>query len=363
MNVALLGCGLIGGSVGLGLKAADPSMRIVAYDRDQGTAARAVSRGAADEAAASPAEAVHDADLVFVATPVRAIVETVAAVTDHIKPGCVLTDVGSTKSRVVVEVEHLVPAEVHFIGGHPMAGSEDEGIDAASPALFQGAWWILTPTERSDAEAYQRLTGIIATLGARIMALHPAEHDELMAVVSHIPQLTATALMTMAADRGRDHGGLLALAAGGFRDVTRVAASNPDIWVDICRENARAITEALGRFTDQLLDLRDLVERGDDAELRRVFAGARAARRGLPDKLVGGDLYEVRFPVPDRPGVLSEVTTAVGNLGINIEDLRIDHVTEGGRGTLHLTILGAGDADRVAALLQDRGYEARVAEA
>lgn len=362
MNVALLGCGLIGGSIGLGLKAADPAVRIVAYDRDPTTAARAVARGAADQHVSGLAEAVEHADLVFVATPVRAIVETVAAVAGHIKPGCVLTDVGSTKSRVVVEVEHLIPDGVHFIGGHPMAGSEEEGVDAASPGLFRGAWWILTPTERSDAEAYRRLNAIIATLGARIMALHPAEHDELMAVVSHIPQLTATALMTMAADRSRDHGGLLALAAGGFRDLTRIAASNPEIWVDICRENARAISEALGRFTDQLLTLRDLVERGDDTELRRTFAEARTARRGLPDKLVGGDLYEVRFPVPDRPGVLSEVTTTVGNLGINIEDLRIDHATEGGRGTLHLTILGADDADRVAAGLQERGYEARVTE-
>jgi prephenate dehydrogenase len=240
-----------------------------------------------------------------------------------------------------------------------MAGTEEEGIEAADGSLFSGSWWILTPTDRSDPAAYQRLHTLLTTLGARIMALDPSEHDELMAIISHVPQLTATALMNLAADRGRDHAGLLALAAGGFRDVTRVAASNPDIWLDICRENRDAIAATLDSFADALRVLREQIQNGDAEALRDAFLRARASRRGLPGKEVAGDVYEVTMPVPDRPGVLAQVTTSIGNLGVNIEDLQITHSTEGGRGVLHLTIGGDEHARQVTKALRDQGFDAR----
>lgn len=258
-----------------------------------------------------------------------------------------------------MEVEASMPPKATFIGGHPMAGSEDQGIDAARPDLFDGAWWVLTPTERVDPEAYRKLHALLTTLGARIMAVDAEQHDSLMAVVSHVPQLTATALMNMAAERGRDHAGLLALAAGGFRDVTRVAASNPEIWLDICRENRAAIAQALDAFARRLLELRDLVSSEDQRRLREALLAARESRRNLPGKGVTGDLYDVRFPVPDRPGVLAEVTTTVGNLGINIEDLQIVHSSEGGRGTLHLTIVGEEHAGLVRDALAMKGFDTR----
>lgn len=360
MNVAILGSGLIGGSIGLALKKQGWEGSVVAYDLDPDVAQLAVARGAADRQAPSIEDAVSGAGLVVIATPVGAIVETARQAASFLEPGVVLTDVGSTKSRVVVEVEVLLPAGVEFVGGHPMAGTEDEGIAAAKEGLFEGAWWILTPTDRSDPEAYRRVHAFVATLGARVMALRPEEHDELMAVVSHVPHLTAAALMNMAAERGRRHAGLLALAAGGFRDVTRVAASNPQIWLDICKENGPAIAATLDRFAKELLSLRDLVLREDPDALRKVFLAAREARRSLPGRISEGDLCEVRFPVPDRPGVLADVTTAVGNIGVNIEDLQLSHLIEGGRGTLHLTVIGEESARRVASLLVERGYEAKV---
>jgi prephenate dehydrogenase len=243
-----------------------------------------------------------------------------------------------------------------------MAGTEQEGIDAASAGLFHGAWWILTPTDRSSTEAYQRLHALLTTLSARIMALTPVEHDELMAVISHVPQLTATALMNMAAKRGEDHAGLLALAAGGFRDVTRVAASNPDIWLDICRENGEAIAASLKDFANELLRMRELILDAREGPLRDALLSARAARRSLPGKEVREAPYEVVMPVPDQPGVLAQVTTSIGNLGINIEDLQITHSSEGGKGVLHLTIAGRLSADRVAAVLVGHGFDARAVE-
>ena len=332
---------------------------IVVFDASPDVAAQAVERGAGDRTAADPAEAVRHADFVFIATPVGSIPEVIASAKGGLSSGVVLTDVGSTKSRVVLEVEALALEGATFIGGHPMAGTEEEGIGAADGSLFDGCWWILTPTERVDAAAYRALHSLITGLGARVMALEPAQHDDLLAVVSHLPHLTAAALMNLAAERGKEHAGLLSLAAGGFRDVTRVAASNPDIWLDICEENAAAISEVLREFARRLDDLGALVEGRERDQLRQRFLAARSARRELPGRRAGGELVEVLIPVPDRPGVLSEVTTTVGELGVNIEDLQITHAEEGGRGTLRLLISGTGDAHRVQEALSAKGYDVR----
>jgi prephenate dehydrogenase len=359
MRVALLGTGLIGGSIGLALRGLEDIDAVVAYDIDPRVRDLAVERGAATAAAESPAAAVEGADVVFVAAPVGAIPKLVSEAAAGLERGAVVTDVGSTKSRLVMEVADSIPEGVSFIGGHPMAGTEEEGIGAADPGLLQGCWWILTPTERVDAAAYQTLHGLLSRIGARVMALDAGKHDELMAVISHLPHLTATTLMNLAAERGEEHAGLLSLAAGGFRDVTRVAASNPDIWLDICDENGEAIAGVLREFAGRLLELSDLVESRTRPELRERFIAARDARRNLPGKAVDGELVELLIPVPDRPAVLAEVTTSVGDLGINIEDLQITHSEEGGRGTLRLLIIGRDEGTKVQEALSTRGYDVR----
>jgi prephenate dehydrogenase len=360
VRVALLGTGLIGGSLGLALRKLSDVEEVIAYDLDPRVRAEAVERGAAHRASDSPEDAVRDADFVFVATPVGKIPSVIEQARAGLKAGAVLTDVGSTKSRVVLEVDGLEIEGTTFIGGHPMAGTEDEGIAAADPALFEGCWWILTPTERVDTGAYQALHSLLTRLGAQVMALDPAQHDDLLAVISHLPHLTAAALMNLAAERGKEHAGLLSLAAGGFRDVTRVAASNPDIWLDICAENAVAIAGVLREFARRLEELGDLVEAGQRDGLQERLLSARASRRELPGRRAGGESVEVLIPVPDRPGVLSEITTTVGNLGVNIEDLQITHAEEGGRGTLRLIISGVDEAHRIQGALSSKGYDVRL---
>lgn len=360
MRVALLGTGLIGGSLGLALRNVPEVEEVIAYDLDPKVRAAAVERGAASAESSAPEDAVRGADFVFVATPVGRIADVIKQAAPGLKSGVVVTDVGSTKSRVVLEVENLRIEGATFIGGHPMAGTEEEGIEAADPMLFDGCWWILTPTERVDAGAYRALHGLLTKLGARVMALEPTEHDDLLAVISHLPHLTAATLMNLAAERGKEHAGLLALAAGGFRDVTRVAASNPDIWLDICTENAAAIAAVLREFARRLDSLGDLVASGDREQLEQGFLAARAARRELPGQRAGGESVELLVPVPDRPGVLAEVTTTVGNLGVNIEDLQISHAEEGGRGTLRLIVSGVEQAHRVQGALSSKGYDVRL---
>lgn len=240
-----------------------------------------------------------------------------------------------------------------------MAGSHETGADHATPELFVGATYLLTPTATTDPEAYQRLHGLVSAIGARVIAVDPDRHDLLVAVTSHLPQLAATTLMNLAAGRARDeHAELLLLAAGGFRDATRVAASNPELWLDICEENGSAIVAVLDEYGERITALRQLLADGDVTGLRDALEQAREARRSLPGKeSVSGALVELILPIPDRPGVLAEVTTTVGQTGVNIEDLGIDHAPEGGRGTLRLAIIGPPQAGRARAALEALGYE------
>jgi prephenate dehydrogenase len=357
--VAIVGTGLIGASLGLALRRHDDVTEVVGADRDVEQLAVALRRGALTRAASSLAEAARDVDLAILAVPVSAVPAVAAEVGPALRPGAILTDVASVKGRIVEVLQASVPWGVHAIGGHPMAGSHEAGAAHASAELFVGATYLLTPTTHTDPQAYRRLHTLLAGIGARVLAVDPAHHDTLVAVTSHLPQLAATTLMNLAAGRARsEHAGLLLLAAGGFRDATRVAASNPDLWLDICAENRAAIVEVLDDYGERLRALRAELAAGDEDALREALEDARKARRSLPGKETAtGALVELHLPIPDRPGVLAQVTTTVGSAGVNIEDLAIEHAPEGGRGTLRLAIIGPKPAARARRALEALGYE------
>lgn len=352
-TIAVLGTGLIGGSVGLAARGR--GHRVRGYDPDPERAARARALGVLDEVAPDLPAAVDDADLVVVAAPVGRTAGVVVEALDAGAP--IVTDVASVKAEIVGTVERTRRDRARrYVGGHPMAGSEQDGLDGADAEMFTGATWVLTPTPATDPEAFERVRDFVASLGAEVLAVSPRHHDELVAVVSHVPQLAATTLMDVAARRGEEHATLLRLAAGGFRDMTRIAASHPAIWPDICVANRDAIVESLDDYLVALATVRALVANGDRTGLLELLERARAARRNLP---VGTPpdvaLVELRVPVPDRPGVLAEVTTAAGALGVNIVDLEIAHSAEGHGGVLVLVVPETGAAALEAALT-DRGY-------
>lgn len=353
-RVAIIGTGLIGGSIGLGLRAADPAVEVVGFDPDPVAAEAAVRAGAVAGATSSPADAAHGARLVVLAGPVDSTAGLVDALAGEVDDDAVVTDVGSAKATVVAAGEKTFGRS--FVGGHPMAGSERHGVDAATPDLFRDAWWILTPTRTTSPEAYARVADLAGRLGAKPVAVSPSRHDSLVARLSHVPQLTASALVDLAAGAG-DREALLGLAAGGFRDVTRIAASNPDLWVTILRSNKTSILDALQTLNRKLTSVAGSIERDEWDEVREWLAGARNNRLELfarPD--LSGEPAGLSLPVTDRPGVLAEVTTAAGRLGANIEDLRIVHSTEGGHGRLELVVTGDGPADRLAEALANMGY-------
>jgi prephenate dehydrogenase len=339
----IVGVGLIGGSIGMALRR--HGWHVTGRDRDPARAERGVEVGALDAVGEDAG-----ADLTFVATPVGAVAdEARRALTSA--PRSIVTDVGSVKAPIVSAV-----GDARFVGGHPMAGSEQEGVDGADPELFAGATWVLTPTASTDADAYLRVRQVVSALGADVVAVTPEHHDALVAVVSHVPHLTAATLMSLAADAGEEHATLLRLAAGGFRDMTRIAAGHPGIWPDICAENRDAITATLDRLVAALTAMRDTVASADRERLLSLLERARHARVNLPARVKRAeDLLEIRVPVPDRPGVLAEITTLAGELGVNILDLEIAHSSEGDRGVL-VVIVEASNGDLLRGALLARGY-------
>jgi prephenate dehydrogenase len=352
-SAAVVGTGLIGGSLGLALRRA--GWEVVGFDLDAARAAAALDLGVCDRTAGTLEDAVRGADVVIAAVPVSAAATVVIAALDAGVP--VVTDVGSAKADLVRGVGAARPeASSRFVGGHPMAGSEQDGLDGADGSLFAGATWVLTPTERTDPGAFAAVRSLVSEVGAEILAVSPEDHDALVAVVSHVPQLAASTLMDVAAQRGEEHATLLRLAAGGFRDMTRIAASHPAIWPDICVANQEAITTALDQYIAALTQVRDQVASADRPGLLTLFERARIARRNLPRGAPPTSaLVELRIPVPDRPGVLAEVTTLAGSLGVNIADVEIAHSVEGPGGVLVLVVAIEG-APALEAGLTERGY-------
>lgn len=344
-RAAVIGTGLIGGSIGLALR--DRGWHVTGRDADPGRAERALALGALDEVGEDP-----DAEVTFVCTPLEFVaVEVERVLRTGLRADAVVTDVAGVKGPLVEAVD-----DPRFVGGHPMAGSEQVGVEGADPRLFVGATWVLTPTDRTDPNAYALLRSVVGSLGAEVVALPPSQHDTLVAVVSHVPHLTAATLMNLADRVSEEHAALLRLAAGGFRDMTRVAAGQPAIWPEVCAENSKAIVATLDALVSDLESMRERVAAHDRAALLGELDRAAAARRSLPARAARPErLAEMRIPVPDRPGVLAEITTLAGDMGVNIADLEIAHSAEGDRGVLVL-IVDADAAARLTEALSGRGY-------
>jgi prephenate dehydrogenase len=351
--VALLGTGLIGGSVGMALRGLGAEVR--GFDRDPDRVTRARALGAIDVVAPTVVDAVRGADLTVVAVPVGYVADVVVEALDA--GANLVTDVGSVKAPVVEAVEAARPHTAgRYVGGHPMAGSEQEGLAGASAEMFQGATWVLTPTARTDPHAFAEVRGWVSDLGAEALSVAPAVHDTIVAVVSHVPQLTASTLMNVADAASDEHAVLLRLAAGGFRDMTRIASGHPAIWPDICLANRDAIVHALDDLLDELTRVRAVVAGAERDSLLELLESARSARRNLPVGIpVDETLVELRIPVPDREGVIAEVTTLAANLGVNIRDFEIAHSLEGRAGVLVL-VVPDDNLERYEAALHEHGY-------
>jgi prephenate dehydrogenase len=356
VRIAILGVGLIGGSIGLAARER-AGAEVCGYDPDERVRTLALELGAIDERAMDIAGAVWDADVVFVATPVGALGATVRAALAAAGPEVVVTDVGSTK-RAVAEAG---VADERFVGGHPLAGAETAGVEHARADLFDGATWYLTPARGSTAGVlYERLHRLLTSFGAQPAAIDADTHDRLMASVSHLPHVLANLLVAQAASAlgGEEDQRLLAVGPS-FRDATRVAGANTAIWADIYLSNRDALIAGIDGLTTRLGEVRAALQAGDAAAVSAWNERARADREALlgTGLVVGGEqVLELRASVPNRPGVIAELALALGQAGVNIVDLALSPSEDNRQGVVALWVSGEPHATRAQELIADLGF-------
>lgn len=283
-RVALIGLGLIGSSLARAIRRKAIARTIVAIDRDPAVVKRVEELGLADQATIDAGAGIADADLVILCVPVGMCGAVAAQIGPHLREGAILSDVGSVKAAVVQAVSEHLPAHVHFIPAHPVAGTEYSGPDAGFSSLFKNRWCILTPSETNDSEAVNRLVRFWEELGANVELMSPQHHDLVLAVTSHLPHLIAYNIVGTAADLETvTQSEVIKFSAGGFRDFTRIAASDPTMWRDVFLNNREAVLEMLGRFTEDLALLQRAIRWGDGDVLFDTFTRTRAIRRGIID--------------------------------------------------------------------------------
>jgi prephenate dehydrogenase len=358
MRIAVLGVGLIGGSIGLAARGRLDA-EVAGFDPDAELLARAEELGAVDRAHESVASAVEGAELVFCAAPVSALPGLAAEALDAAGPDCVVTDVGSVKRDVIA----ALGADSRFVGGHPLAGAETSGVESARADLFAGARWYLTPTENTGGVLYDRVQRAVADLGARPQAIEAEAHDRLMATISHLPHVLANVLVTQAGAALSEEAEHLPEVGPSFRDATRVAGANPAIWGDIFAGNREAVAAEIDGVVARLAEAAELLRSGDrDAVAAWHEEAGRHRRELIETEIAGGPLHELRVLVPNRPGIVAEVALELGRAGVNIEDMALYPAADLTSGAISLYVAGDEEAERAASLVRALGHDVSRAE-
>ena len=328
-KIAIIGLGLIGGSLGLALKR-DPSNFIIGFDRSYSAADEAYRRGIIDSIAVSAQSAAEQSDIVIFATPVNTTVKLMyEALQWKLKKTVILTDTGSTKKPIMEAGEALIANGVTVIGGHPMAGSHKSGVAAAKEHLFENAYYILTPPEDIPEDQIDRMRRLLASTKAKVIRLNAIEHDRMTAIVSHFPHIIASSLVGRLADQQEGQPFVKNLAAGGFRDLTRIASADPLMWRDVTIQNRTELIKQLEGWQQKMEDIRKMLIANDEEEIYDFFAEAKDYRDHLPstfDGAVQGALYmtfDLHIDVPDHPGVISEITKILADDRISLTNIRI----------------------------------------
>jgi prephenate dehydrogenase len=352
MRIAVLGLGLIGGSISLAAHARVAAAEVAGFDVSPVAAQAALGRGAIDRAAASVADALAGADACFCCAPVGVLPELVAEALAAAGPDCVVSDVGSVKRAVAAST-----ADARFVGGHPVAGAETAGIEQAAPDLFEGATWYLTPGEAASGVLYERLHRLVASLGAHPVAIDPEAHDRLLAAVSHLPHVLANVLVSRVAGIVDTEAEGVPRVGPSFRDATRVAGANPAIWGDIYATNATAIAAEIDAAVAALRQVAESLRAGDGEAIAAWGDAARSDRaRVLEADPAGGPVHELRLAVPNRPGIVAQVALALGRAGVNIVDLALAPAADMSSGAMIISVTGDADAARARELIEDLGF-------
>jgi len=355
-RVAIIGLGVIGASLGMAIQAARPDLEVMGMDLDPVTVEKAMEMAAISRPLLL--EDLIGCEVVFIATPLRIIPQVLLQIRDKLNPDTIVTDVGSVKTWVMQKYEELLPPGVSYIGGHPLAGSDRSGITGADKYLLQNAVYVLTALPSASSEKVENLKELLAATGAQVIVLTPADHDAMVSKVSHLPHIVAASLMNNL-ERQPD---ALRLAAGGLRDTTRIAASNPELWEDILLLNRDAVAGEIRALINQLDRYLVAIESNDGTNLCQYLKNAQQMRKNLPicrtSLLTSADIVAI---IPDKPGIIGTVGALLGGAGININDIQIMGVRDENEGSLRMGVPQA-QVQEALRLLKDNGIRAWIRE-
>lgn len=357
INISIIGLGLIGGSLALSLKtnATDP-VHIKGYDTQESQSQLAVSLGVIDKRSLHLEDAIQDSDFIFICTPVQNVCELLPRIllSNNLNEHVVISDVGSTKKEVMeLAKKYASKSNATFIGGHPMAGSHKSGVEAASERLFENAYYVLTPLENTSTIATTKLVQLLKSTRANIVEMKADEHDHIVGAISHFPHVIASSLVEHVYQYHEQNDWYLRLAAGGFRDITRIASSHPRMWRDIVLSNQEPLIEQMESWIEQMQSVLQMIQTGNNDEVEHFFAHAKQVRDGLSEKKKGAipAFYDLYVDVPDHPGVIGQVTTLLGIHHISITNISILETREDIMGVLRLSFRHEEDVEKAADVL------------
>ncbi|WP_054957208.1 prephenate dehydrogenase [Paenibacillus dakarensis] len=357
-NIAIFGVGLIGGSLALCFKG-KPGITVTGYAHTQQYAQEVAARGVVDQVTMSAEEAARNADFIFLCVPVGNLEEYITLLsTLPLKPGCIITDVGSTKASIAECAEKLILRDACFIGGHPMAGSERSGVAAASYLLFENAYYVLTPAQGVPEAKVEALANMLSHTRAHIVTVEPHLHDQIVGAISHLPHIIAVALVNQICGYNDDNPLYQTLAAGGFRDITRIASSDPIVWRDILLNNRKVMIPLLEDWNNHIMQFMDMLQKEDGFAIEQAFRQAGEFRNELPERRKGMIVqqYNLYLDVPDHPGIIGGIATELGQRGINLSNIQIIESREDVPGLMKLSFRNEHDLELAKELLQSIGY-------
>ena len=362
-RVAIIGVGLLGSSLGLAFKKFTEISEISGYDLDSEHLDLALEIGAIDKQISDldSSDLLSKADLVILATPVGSISGLIEEVQPKLKPGSIITDVGSTKGEVINQIKSKLREDITYIPAHPMTGAEISGPQGADSYLFENAIYVLTPLDSTNEERVELLVKLLKQIGSIILIMSPKEHDQIVAAVSHLPHVAACTLVDSVGEAADEDNRVFALTAGGFRDATRIASGDPTMWTDICLSNSEPILKLIKIFQKKMTELEELLIEGDYEQLFDKFDRICKLRQEIPKKKRGliPPTYEVFLTIPDCPNALGEVTSLLGEAKINIMDIEILRVRETG-GTLRIVFATEEALNAAERLLMEAGYDPKI---
>lgn len=359
-NVLVAGLGLIGGSLAKAMKKAEQNY-VIGFDLDNETLRYAKEEEIVDETTTDFLTAVHKVDIVIIATPISATIQLLQQLNNvELSKDLIVSDVSSVKGSILEVANNLTNEKITFIGGHPMAGSHKAGIVAAKAHLFENAVYILTPSKESQASQIALLKDTLAETKSNFITLQPEEHDEMTSVISHFPHLIASSLVHQARKWEQIHEYLPELAAGGFRDITRIASSSPTMWQDIFQHNGEQMSRLLQDWINEMVTLKEFLDKNSKEQMITYLQQAKKYRDGLGDKRTRGALpsyYDIYVDIKDQPGSIAAVVQLLANADISLRNIRILEIRDNINGALRLSVTHQQDQQKAFDLLQDYDYE------